>query len=238
MLATLTDRRFSDRAWVFERKLDGVRLLAFADRGEVRLCSRRQVRSEGTYPEVAEAVAGARPGGSLVLDGEVVAFEGDATSFERLQGRMGLTDPAAARATGIAVTYVVFDLLHLDGMDTRGLGTLDRKALLAHAVAWREPMRYLEHCEEAGEAYLRRACEAGWEGVIAKRADAPYNGRRSPDWLKLKCVKAQEFVIGGFTEPQGSRLGFGALLLGVHDDEGALRYAGKVGTGCGGCSTS
>ena len=230
MLATLTDDRFSDADWIFERKLDGVRCLARRTaRGSVRLLSRSGQDLSRTYPEIAEAVA-AQAGDELIVDGEVVAFDGPRTSFERLQGRLGLTNPDAARATGIAVCYYVFDVLHLAGHDVRRLPLLTRKRLLRGAINFADPLRFTTHRREAGEAAFRAACERGDEGVIAKRAAAPYAPGRSRDWLKFKCVRDQEFVIGGWTDPQGSRAAFGALLLGYHDD-GAFVYAGKVGTG-------
>jgi DNA ligase D-like protein (predicted ligase) len=230
MLATLTEDRFSDPDWVFERKLDGVRCLAHRDaRGRVRLLSRNDQDMSGTYPEIAEAI-GNQAQTDLIVDGEVVAFDGRRTSFERLQGRLGLTDPDAARATKIPVFYYVFDVLYAAGQDTRRVPLLARKKVLRDALDFAVPLRFTVHRREAGEEAFRAACERGDEGVIAKRAAAPYTGGRSKDWLKFKCVRDQEFVIGGWTEPKGSRTGFGALLLGYYGD-GALRYAGKVGTG-------
>jgi bifunctional non-homologous end joining protein LigD len=229
MLATLTDRRFSDPDWIFERKLDGVRALAFGDRGRVRLLSRNRKDLSGAYPEVVEELA-RQSVSDVVLDGEVVAFEGKQTSFARLQGRMQLRDAARARHTGIAVFYYVFDLLHLDGHDLTRLPLRRRKSLLRQGIRFDDPLRFMTHRAEHGERYHREACDKGWEGVIAKRGSAPYASGRSMDWLKLKCVADQELVIGGFTEPKGSRAGFGALLVGYYED-GKLAYAGKVGTG-------
>jgi bifunctional non-homologous end joining protein LigD len=229
-LATLTEDRFSDPAWVFERKLDGVRCLArrTAD-GQVRLLSRNDKEMSRTYPEIAVAIA-EQAATELIVDGEVVAFEGRRTSFSRLQGRLGLTDPAQARATGIPVYYYVFDLLQLDGTDTRRLPLLTRKKLLRTALAFDDPLRFTVHRRAAGEEAFRAACERGDEGVIAKRAASTYAGGRSKDWLKFKCVRDQEFVIAGWTDPKGSRTAFGSLLLGYYD-RGSLVYAGKVGTG-------
>ncbi len=232
MLATLTEERFSRPDWIFERKLDGVRCLAHRDeRGTVRLLSRRDQDMSRTYPEIADALA-AQAANDIVVDGEVVAFAGRRTSFERLQGRLGLTDPDAARATGIGVFYYVFDVLHLAGCDTRRLPLMSRKKLLRAALPFADPLRYTTHRRAAGEEAFRAACERGDEGVIAKRAAAPYAGGRSKDWLKFKCVRDQEFVIGGWTDPKGARSAFGALLLGYYDGD-RLRYAGKVGTGFG-----
>jgi bifunctional non-homologous end joining protein LigD len=228
MKATLSDRPFSDPAWIFERKLDGVRALAFREPDGVRLLSRTG-KAMRAYPEIAtglEADACRR----FVVDGEVVAFEGNATSFERLQRRMQLASPEAARRTGVAVYLYLFDLVWLEGFDVRRLPLRSRKSLLRRALSFEEPIRFMTHRNERGEELFRAACEMGLEGLIAKRAESPYVNRRTRDWLKLKCHREQELVIGGFTAPQGSRTDFGALLVGYYED-GELRYAGKVGTG-------
>ncbi len=230
MLATLTQDRFTDPGWIFERKLDGVRAVAVRAGSDTSLWSRNEKRMDGTYPEIVEALA-ARAPADTVLDGEVVAFDGAQTSFARLQGRIGLHDPDAARATGIPVFLYLFDVLVLEGRDVTALPLRDRKRLLRDAVDFGGALRMSTHRNTEGEAYLREACRRGWEGLVAKRADAPYRpGHRSPDWLKLKCVHEQELVVGGWTDPQRSRTGFGALLVGYYRD-GDLAYAGKVGTG-------
>ncbi len=229
-LATLTRDRFSDPAWIFERKLDGERCLAFADGRGVRLMSRNQHEISGTFPEIAGALAAQRRG-DFVGDGEIVAFAGSQTSFARLQRRLGVARPADALRAGVPVFFYLFDVLHAGGRDTRPLPLRERKQILRGVLSFDDPLRFTEHRDTGGEAYYREACGKGWEGVIAKRADAPYRGGRARDWLKFKCENAQEFVIGGFTDPQGSRSGFGALLLGYYDADGRLAYAGKVGTG-------
>ncbi|WP_369207890.1 non-homologous end-joining DNA ligase [Streptomyces sp. PU-14G] len=230
MRAELSDRRdFSAGGWVFERKLDGVRALAVREDGGERLLSRSGRRVNATYPEIVEALA-AQSRTDFTVDGEIVAFAGGRTDFSRLQQRMQLSTERQARASGVAVTYYVFDLLRLDGMDLTGLPLRTRKSLLRAALDFRAPLRFTPHRNEGGQQLLDEACAKGWEGLIAKRADGRYQPRRSPDWLKLKCAGGQELVVGGFTEPAGSRVGFGALLLGYYED-GALRYAGKVGTG-------
>jgi bifunctional non-homologous end joining protein LigD len=229
ILTTLTDRRFSDAGWLFERKLDGERCLAFRNGPEVRLLSRTRRQLGRTYPEIADALA-SQHADDFVVDGEIVAFERRRTSFGRLQQRLGITDPQAARRSPVRVYYYVFDLLHLDGYDTTALGLRDRKSLLRQALTFTDPLRFTTHRNTNGEAYLAQACANKWEGVIAQRADAPYVSRRSGDWLKLKCSAGQEVVIGGFTEPAGSRVGLGALLVGYYDGAD-LVYAGKVGTG-------
>ena len=225
MLATLTERRFSSPAWLFERKLDGVRAIATCDRGGPRLWSRNRVSLDDRFPELLEALE-ALGGPRFTADGEIVAFDGEQTSFARLQGRLHRTEDSRGD-----VCYYLFDLLSYDGDDLRRWSLLDRKRALRAAFDFRDPLRYCAHRRADGEAYYRHACERGWEGLIAKRAESRYRGGRSKNWLKLKCVRDQEFVVGGFTDPQGSRTGFGALLLGYHETRGSLRYAGKVGTG-------
>ncbi|MYY09244.1 ATP-dependent DNA ligase [Streptomyces sp. SID4919] len=229
MTATLSDRREFSARWIFERKLDGVRMLAVREAGTVTLVSRSGRRVDGSYPEIAAALA-AQERADFTVDGEIVAFTHGRTDFGLLQRRMGLTRAAEVAASGVAVTYCVFDVLRLDGADTTGLPLRTRKSLLRRALTYRTPLRFTPHRNAGGTDLLAQACARGWEGLIAKRADSRYQPRRSPDWLKLKCSRGQEFVIGGFTEPAGGRTGFGALLLG-HYADGVLRYAGKVGTG-------
>jgi bifunctional non-homologous end joining protein LigD len=161
-----------------------------------------------------------------------VAFKDGVTSFSRLQGRMQLSDPAAARRTHIAVFFYVFDLLRVGGRDVTGLPLRERKQLLRSSLGFHGPVRFMPHRNADGEALYREACQKSLEGLIAKRADSRYVHGRSRDWLKLKCSYEQELVIGGFTAPRGSRTEFGALLVGYYED-GELRYAGKVGTGFG-----
>jgi DNA ligase D-like protein (predicted ligase) len=229
MKAKLTDRPFNDPGWVFERKLDGIRAIVQRDAGGVTLTSRTGKSLTPAYPELVEALVD-EPATEFVADGEIVAFAGSRTSFERLQGRMGIHDPQLARMTGIPVYLYLFDLLEFAGHDLTGLPLRKRKAALRRAFAFHGPVRYTPHRNERGEEFFGEACAKGWEGLIAKRADSPYVHGRSGDWLKLKCSFEQELVIGGFTPPQGSRTHFGALLVGYYED-GELRYAGKVGTG-------
>jgi bifunctional non-homologous end joining protein LigD len=229
MKAKLSDRPFDDPGWVFERKLDGIRALARRRGAEVTLTSRTGRDLSSSYPELVEALE-ADVATDFLADGEIVAFDGPRTSFERLQGRMGIGDPRLARLTGIPVFLYLFDLLRFDGHDLTGLPLRERKRALRRALSFHGPIRYTPHRNEHGEAYFREACAKGWEGLIAKRADSAYVHGRSSDWLKLKCSFEQELVIGGFTPPQGARKRFGALLVGYYQD-GELRYAGKVGTG-------
>lgn len=227
-LATLTDDRFSKDDWIYERKLDGERCLVYSGDGVVDLRSRTDKPLAGQFPEIADAFA-AMEADDVIVDGEIVAFEGTRTSFARLQPRMHVLR-ATAGYRGIAVHLYVFDMLYADGHDMRALPLRRRKQVLREALDFSGPIRFTTHRNGTGETYFAEACKRGWEGLIAKRADAPYSKGRSRDWLKFKCELAQEFVIGGYTDPEGSRQGFGALLIGYYDD-GVLAYAGKVGTG-------
>ena len=232
MLATLADRPFSDPAWLYEIKYDGVRVLAARDGGRVSLYGRAGQDFTARYPEVVTALR-ALPLERFVLDGEVVALdEAGRPSFQRLQNRMHLTNPAdveRARST-VPVSAVFFDALALDGRDLRRRPLLERKAVLALTVPARGVIRYGDHVLERGEAFYEAAAEQRVEGILAKRADSVYAGGRTRDWLKLKCHLRQEFVIGGWTDPQGGRGWFGALHLGVYENE-RLLYVAKVGTG-------
>jgi len=230
MLATLTDERFSDPNWIFERKLDGERCLAFRSGRTVRLMSRNRLAIGGQYPELSAALSDARLG-DFVLDGEIVAFDGDRTSFPKLQRRMHVSAPSPSLIRSAPVVYFVFDRPYAEGFDLSRVGVRWRKKALRASMSFRRPLSYLAHRTGEGETYYAEACSKGWEGLIAKRADSPYVGTRSREWLKFKCVLEQEFVIGGYTDPQGNRAGyFGALLVGYYED-GHLSYAGKVGTG-------
>ena|SRR5947209_10018949 len=228
MKAVLSDQPFSDPDWLFERKLDGERCGALRRGGEVKLLSRTGRALGAAYPEVADALA--IEAQDLLVDGEIVAFKGRQTSFEQLQQRMGISDPERARRSRVKVYYYIFDILELDGADLRPLPLIERKSKLRAAVEFRGHLRYTSFRKRDGETAFRYACRHGWEGVIAKRAAAPYVPKRSRDWLKLKCAHGQELVIGGWTEPKGSRQRLGAILVGYYAGD-TLRYAGKVGTG-------
>jgi bifunctional non-homologous end joining protein LigD len=232
MLATLADRPFSRAGWLYELKYDGVRVLAERNGAAVELYGRAGQRFTTRYPEVVGALR-ALPVGHFVLDGEVVALdERGRPSFQRLQARMHLTKPVdVARARGATpVTAVFFDALALAGRDLRALPLAARKECLALVVPARGVIHFSEHVLEHGEAFFDAASEHRLEGIVAKRATSRYTGGRSPDWIKIKCQLRQEFVIGGFTAPQGSRARFGALHVGLYDGD-ALVYVGRVGTG-------
>jgi bifunctional non-homologous end joining protein LigD len=230
-LATLTRDRFFDPQWLYERKFDGERCLAYRSDGQsVRLMTRNEQVVSATYPEVAAALdAQAAP--DFVVDGEVVAMHDGVTSFSRLQQRLGVRNPPAQLVRSVPVLYFIFDVLRAEGRDVRQLPLRERKKILRRLLSFDGPLKHTVYRTEDGAAYWEEAQRSGWEGLIAKRADSRYVGGRSRDWLKFKAENSQEFVIGGFTDPQGSRSGFGALLIGYYDEHGRLAYAGKVGTG-------
>jgi bifunctional non-homologous end joining protein LigD len=234
MLARTGPLPADDEAYGYEVKWDGIRALLFSDAGHPRLQGRNYTDFTPRYPEVRELgrVLGAR---RVILDGEVVAFDPDGRpSFERLQGRMHLASDSAVRRRmrDVPVTYVIFDLLYLDGRSTLDLSYSERRELL-HRLAldgpsWRTPAHHVGE----GEALLEASRQQGLEGIVAKRLDCPYEiGRRSGAWIKVRNVCRQDVVIGGYAPGEGGRSGYlGALAVGYYED-GALRYAGKVGTG-------
>jgi ATP-dependent DNA ligase len=211
MLATLTDRRDFGPDRLLERKFDGERCVARKDGGEVRLESRTAKDLTGTYPEVRDAVA-SQQDPELLLDGEVVAFDEEQTSFSRLQRRLGVTNPSPERITAYPVVFCVFDLLEVDGDDLRGRPLLERRGRLAEVIRPSAALQLSEAWRDDSQRRFARACRSGWEGLIAKRAQAPYAEGRSTDWLKLKCVAEQELVIGGYTDPAGTLRDRGAGL--------------------------
>ena len=225
-LATLVDAPPEGEDWVHEIKLDGYRIVARYERGEVRLFTRRGNDWTARAPSVAASVSKLAVD-SAVLDGEIVSLQkSGVSSFQALQN-------ALSEGRSGQLVYFVFDLMFLDGEDLRGRPLLERKELLAALLARgpkSEHLRSSEHVRSAGRKVFEQACKLGLEGTIAKRASAPYRPGRGKDWLKIKCIARQEFVIGGYTPPSGSRQHLGALLVGVREG-GALRYAGKVGTG-------
>lgn len=224
MLATLVDPGTwlaRDRTdWVFERKLDGLRCIAVRDGGDVELWSRNHNSFRSRFPEVAAALL-ALPTERFTLDGELVAHDGrDFVGFGRLQ----------QHGSRLRTVYGVFDLLDLEGSDTTGLALSERRELLRKVVVAGTHVEPIGELSGPAAELYRRACAEGWEGIIGKRLEAPYSPGRSGAWVKVKCTASQELVIGGWTEPRGSRSHLGALLVGYHEG-GRLRYAGKVGTG-------
>jgi bifunctional non-homologous end joining protein LigD len=205
MAATLTRERFAGPEWVFERKLDGIRILAFKNGPDVRLLSRNRLLRNASYPSFVKAIA-ELPVHDAILDGEATGAWGGGRD---------------------EVGYHVFDVMWLDGRDVMSL-PLDARREILETLPLQPPLWRVGRLED--QAPWERACEEGWEGVIAKRRDAPYEHRRSPHWLKMKCEATQELVVGGFTDPQGVRVGLGALLVGYFE-RNDLVFAGKVGTG-------
>lgn len=222
-LATLVDRAPAGEGWVHEMKLDGYRILARVADGAARLYSRNGKEWTSNFPAIARAAA-RLPVNNAWLDGEVVALQPDGrSSFQALQN-------ALSRGAG-DLHYYLFDLMYLDGYEVRKATLLDRKRLLETLVAGaRDPLRLSAHVAAPGSAYFEEACKLGLEGIVCKRADAAYAAGRSRAWVKVKCEMRQEMVIGGYTDPEGARSGFGALHVGVYEG-GELRYSGKVGTG-------
>ena len=228
MLAKLTEDYFSDPDWIYERKLDGVRCLIFKEGKTVNLLSRNKKEQNHIYPELVDALE--KQEHDFIADGEIVTFDGKITSFSKLQARMNVQKPTEDLIEKYPVWFYLFDCMYVDGYDISNLGNRERKSILQKTIDFEKPLRYCSHVNEKGEAYHQEACEKGWEGVIAKKADEPYRHSRSGKWLKFKCVHQQELVIGGFTPPKGSREGFGAILVGFYDGK-VFHYAGKVGTG-------
>jgi bifunctional non-homologous end joining protein LigD len=225
-LATLVAAPPSGDAWLHEMKFDGYRILCRIDKGRATLWSRNARDWTVRFPGIA-AVAARLPVRQAFLDGEIaVLLPNGTTSFQALQN--GLSTGSEGQ-----LVYFVFDLLHLDGEDLTGAVLDARKRALEMLIGTGRDgaIRYSAHVVGEGEEFFRRACRLSLEGVVSKRRDRPYEPRRGRGWLKVKCIQEQEFVVGGFTEPKGTRVGLGALLLGVHDGQGGLAYAGKVGTG-------
>ncbi|MCH8813646.1 MAG: DNA ligase D [Chloroflexi bacterium] len=235
MLATLTDKPFSSDAWLFEPKLDGVRVVAFLDGNSVRLQSRRGLDATNNYPLVAEDLK-SQTEPQLVLDGEIVAHDEDGVpSFQLLQQRINLQREADIQRADseIPVLFYVFDLLYAGGYDLRSVPLIQRKSLLSQIVIPSDCVQIVDHFEEDGNSAYKAVVEHGLEGLIAKKVDSLYeSGKRASGWLKIKSTLEDEFVVGGYSQGQGGRAGtFGALLVGQYDKEGKLTYAGKVGTG-------
>ncbi len=232
MLAETREQPFSKPGWLFELKLDGYRVRAAREDGMARLLSRNGLDLAGAFPEIARAIV-ALPYEGFVVDGElVVPDEAGRPSFQRLQNRARVSRALEVRRAAVespAVLYV-FDLLAFGGYDVRPLPLERRKALLQQILPRVGPLKYLEHFEKDGVALYEQVVKLGLEGIVAKKADAPYRAGRSAAWLKIRADRTDDFVVVGFTRPKGSRSGFGALDLGAYED-GKLVYAGRVGSG-------
>ncbi|MCB1039431.1 MAG: non-homologous end-joining DNA ligase [Acidimicrobiales bacterium] len=228
MTATVGEVGVLGDGWRFERKLDGFRCLAWVDGTDARLRSRSGQSFDEALPELRAAISD-QTIGRAILDGELVGYDAEGTSFQQLQRRIGRRPQPGAGAE-VAVGFVAFDLLWFADHDLRPLDLDTRVSTLREVVTPGGLVALSEPLEGDGPALLADACARGWEGLVAKRRGSTYVGRRSGDWRKIKCTRSQEVVVGGWTDPQGSRDGLGALLVGVHDAAG-LRYAGRVGTG-------
>ena len=232
MLAESDDKPFTRDDWVFELKLDGYRLLASKSHGEALLLTRNGNDYTGVFPEIARAIK-AVPLDECLIDGEVVVLDPKGKpSFALLQQRGSLSAPLDVKraAVELPATFFAFDLLAFEDFDLRPLPLARRKELLRVALPELGPVRFLDHIEREGEALLEQVGGLGLEGIVAKKADAPYRGGRSSQWLKIKAEPTGDFVIVGFTAPKGSRSGLGALQLADYVN-GVLVYAGRVGTG-------
>jgi bifunctional non-homologous end joining protein LigD len=230
-LATLADKPFSSPDWLFEIKWDGERALAFIRDGDVELRSRSARNITAEYPELRELAkrVNAR---KAILDGEIVVLdESGRSEFARIQPRFGVLNPPRSLQEKAPVTYYAFDLLYADGYDLRGVSVEQRKKQLRKILSLSERVRFSDHQVGKGVELFEVAKQQGLEGIIAKRRDSPYAGRRSPQWLKFKIVRDTDVVIGGFTAPRKTRDHFGALLMGLWDERKQLEYIGSVGTG-------
>ena len=234
MLCTLVANPFDKADWIFEPKLDGLRVLCAFDGRQWRLVSRNDKLQNSFFPDIVEGLRKSIRK-QVVLDGEIVCLdERGQSSFRLLQQRFHLTDPTRVtqRMKRFPAVLFVFDVLYLDHLDLRPLPLLERKKLLKKALRWSKVIRWIESVKQHGTRLFEQICRHGGEGIIAKDLSSRYTGGRSGVWLKIKCSGRQEFVIGGFTDPQRSRVGFGALLVGYFEEDGkTFRFAGKVGTG-------
>lgn len=234
MLCTLVAKPFDNPAWIFEPKYDGLRVLGRFDGHKLTLLSRNQASQNFPFPDIVTALQASltRP---AIVDGEIVCLDARGqSSFRSLQQRFHLKDAreVQARMRQYPAYLYLFDLLYRDKYDVTTLPLRERKELLKQAVQWSDQVRWTPTQPGKGRKLWQAACRAGSEGIIGKHQDSRYVPGRSSWWVKVKCIGRQEFVIGGFTDPQRSRVGLGALLVGYYSDDGRrLIYAGKVGTG-------
>jgi bifunctional non-homologous end joining protein LigD len=233
MLATATDKPFDSPDWLFEIKWDGYRAVSFIESGKLRLVSRNQNDLTAQFSELREVPKFVKAE-NAVLDGEIVALdEQGRSSFSLMQQRTGFRSHGrrVAGQSDVAIAYYVFDLIYVDGYDLRRVSLEERKEALSKIILTNELMRYSEHFPEHGLALFEAAKQQGLEGILAKRRGSVYEERRSHDWLKIKVTQTIDCVIGGYTDPEGSREYFGSLVLGLYNDKGQLIHVGQVGTG-------
>lgn len=224
MLATLTNKYFDSPDWMYEHKWDGFRILAFKNNGKITLMTRNGKDYSDHFAQIARGIK-AQKSDNFIVDGEVVAYEKGVSKFQYLQDIANLKNNP-----NVSVVYYVFDIIYFDEYDVTHLKLIDRKKILENTIKDSDTIKLTEYKINKGLEYFKYACEHKWEGVIAKDINAPYVHVRSNSWLKFKCRNEQELIIIGYTNPGGTRIGFGALLLGYYQD-GKLQYAGKVGTG-------
>jgi bifunctional non-homologous end joining protein LigD len=233
MLATSVDKPFDGPDWLFEIKWDGYRAVAFIENGTTRLVSRNQNDLTPRYPELKDLAKSVKAK-TAILDGEVVALDDQGrASFSLMQQRTGFR-PGGRRGVAnadVPVLYYAFDLLYLDGYDLRKLPLEERKKKLASVLIPGDALRYSDHYEKQGKALFEMARAKGLEGILAKKRDSIYQERRSTEWLKIKITHRLEAVIGGYTEPEGSRAHFGSIVLGLYDKQGRLIHVGQAGSG-------
>jgi bifunctional non-homologous end joining protein LigD len=233
MLATPTAKAFDDPDWLFEIKWDGYRAVAFIAEGRARLVSRNQNDLTAQFPELGslpQFVKAER----AILDGEIVALDDEGrSSFSLMQQRTGFHPGKRRlqRRESVPVIYYAFDLLYLDGLDLRRIALEERKRLLQERIKASPVIQFSDHYAEKGLAFFEAAKQRGLEGIVAKKRSSAYEEKRSRNWLKIKITQRQECVIGGYTDPEGSREYFGALVLGLYDKLGRLIHVGQVGTG-------
>jgi bifunctional non-homologous end joining protein LigD len=233
MLATPVDEPFDGAEWLFEIKWDGYRAIAFIDNGKLRLVSRNQNELTERFPELKDLPKSVKAK-TAILDGEVVALdEQGRASFSLMQQRTGFRPGGRRVATkaDVPVLYYAFDLLYLDGYDWRRLPLEERKNKLASVLVTGDSVRYSDHYEKQGKALFEMARAKGLEGILAKKRDSIYQERRTSEWLKIKITHRLECVIGGYTEPEGSRAHFGSIVLGLYDKQGRLFHVGQAGSG-------
>jgi len=234
MLATLVEEPFDDPQWLYEVKWDGYRAVAFINDGQTRLVSRNQNELTGEFREIAQAMEDL-PVENAIVDGEVVALDEEGRpSFSLMQQRTGMTSPGTRgpRNRSLPIVYYAFDLLYLNGQNLMASPLEQRKALLQQIIpADKGFLRYSDHYPEQGTALYTVARDKGLEGIVAKLRTGPYVQKRSREWLKIKITRRQECVIAGYTDPKGSRENFGAIVLGLYDENGKLVHVGNAGSG-------
>ena len=233
MLASLVEKPFDDPNWLFEIKWDGYRAVSFVDNGATRLVSRNQNDLSPRYPELRELSRFVKAE-NAVLDGEVVVLDDEGrSSFSLMQQRTGLRGPGRQTAprSDLPIIYYIFDLLYIDGYDLRRVRLIDRKHLLREILLSAEIVRYSDHHTGEGVALFQAAKQKGLEGILAKKANSCYEERRTREWLKIKITQTVDCVVGGYTEPEGTRQYFGSLVLGLYNDKKQLIHVGHAGTG-------